>query len=107
MPPVGPFVLLTALACVAAVVVAIYQYTRYFRWQTSAAGPFVVAALWLLLARHTITVIYQLDLNNRFLFDEVLIGVWNLSAFWLEVWLILTLLDWRKSGGDPDDDADR
>ena len=105
MSSVEPFVLLTAVACVAAVVVAIYQYTRYFRWRTSAAGPFVVAALWLLLARHGITVLGQLDLHHRFIFDEALVGLWNLAAFWMEAWLILTLLDWRKNGDGPDDDV--
>ena len=105
MSSVEPFVLLTALACVAAVGVAIYQYTRYFRWRTSAAGPFVVAGLWLLLTRHTITVLNQLDWQHRFILDDALVGVWNLGAFWMEAWLILTLLDWRKNGDGPDDDS--
>lgn len=96
MPPVESLVLITALACVLVVSRVLYQYMRYFRWRTSDAGPFVVMVLWLLLARHLITVIYQLDMRREFVGAELLVAPWNLAALSLELWLSRTLRMWRK-----------
>ena len=91
-----PFVLLTAVACSMAVSLALYEYVGFFKWRTSAAGPFVTGVLWLMLVRHGITIIDQLDRHHQPVFDELLVVLWNLVALGLYLHLYRTLRRWRK-----------
>ena len=89
-------VLLTAVVCSVAVILVLYEYTNFYKWRTSAAGPYVVAVLWLMLARHGITIIDQLDLHHRLVFDELLLVLWNLGALGVYLRLYRFLRRWRK-----------
>lgn len=90
-------VLLTAVACSAALSLTLYEYTYYYKWRTSAAGPYVAAVLWLMLARHGITIIDQLGPHGPPVLDELLMVVWNLVALLAYLRLYLTLRKWRKA----------
>ena len=92
----GPLVLLTAVACSVTVILVLYEYTNYYKWRTSAAGPYVAAVLWLMLARHGITIIDQLIPHDPPVLDELLLVAWNLVALGLYLHLYLTLRKWRK-----------
>ena len=89
-------VLLTAVVCSVAVILVLYEYTNFYKWRTSAAGPYVAAVLWLVLARHGITIIDQLGPHGPPVLDELLVVVWNLAALWLYQHLYRTLRRWRK-----------
>lgn len=93
----GTLVLLTAVACSAAVSLTLYEYTNFYKWRTSAAGPYVAAVLWVMLARHGITIIDQLGPHGPPVLDELLVVVWNLVALWLYQHLYRTLRKWRKA----------
>ena len=90
-------VLLTAVACSMALSLVLYEYTNFFKWRTSAAGPYVAAVLWLMLARHGITIIDQLSPHGPPVLDELLLVAWNLLALGLYLHLYLTLRKWRKT----------
>lgn len=102
-----PFVLLTAVACSLALSLVLYEYMKFFKWRTSAAGPYVAAVLWLMLARHGITIIDQLDLHRQLVLDELLVVVWNLVALGLYLHLYRTLRRWRKKKETLDADERR
>lgn len=92
----GPLVLLTAVACSVTLSLALYEYTNYYKWRTSVAGPYVAAVLWLMLARHGITIIDHLSPHGPPVLDELLLVPWNLVALGLYLHLYLTLRKWRK-----------
>ena len=92
-----PLVLLTAVACSVTVGLVLYEYTNFYKWRTSAAGPYVAGVLWLVLARHGITILDQLSPHGPPVFDELLVVVWNLVALWLYLHLYRTLRRWRKA----------
>ena len=90
-------VLLTAVACSVTVSLVLYEYTNFYKWRTSAAGPYVAGVLWLVLARHGIMIIDQLGPHGPPMLDELLVVVWNLVALWLYQHLYRTLRRWRKT----------
>ena len=92
----GPLVLLTAVACSVTLSLALYEYTNFYKWRTSVAGPYVAAVLWLMLARHGITIIDQFCPHGPPVLDELLLVPWNLGALGLYLHLYLTLRKWRK-----------
>lgn len=100
-------VLLTAVACSMAVSLVLYEYTNFFKWRTSAAGPYVAAVLWLMLARHGITIIDQLGPHGPPVCDELLVVVWNLVTLGLYLHLYRTLRKWRKMEESLDADERR
>lgn len=100
-------VLLTAVACSVTVSLVLYEYTNFYKWRTSAAGPYVAAVLWLMLAHHGITIIDQLCPHGPPVLDELLMVVWNLVALWLYQHLYRTLRKWRKKEEALDADERR
>lgn len=91
-----PLVLLTAVACSVALSLTLYEYTNFYKWRTSEAGPYVAAVLWLMLARHGITIIDQLCPHGPPMLDELLVVLWNLAALLAYLHLYRTLRRWRK-----------
>ena len=100
-------VLLTAVACSVTMSLVLYEYMNFYKWRTSAAGPYVAAVLWLVLARHGITIIDQLGPHGPPVLDELLVVVWNLVALWLYQHLYRTLRRWRKREETLDADERR
>lgn len=92
----GHLVLLTAVACSVTVSLVLYEYTNFYKWRTSVAGPCVAAVLWLMLALHGIMIIDQLCPHGPPVLDELLLVVWNLVVLGLYLHLYRTLRRWRK-----------